>query len=75
MIPPPSQSTEGVCNQITFLILYYISSRLVTLLKSLIQLYKSGIFEIIVSLNLIKFSFQILFFVPEMSASFTSYIV
>ena len=32
MIPPPSQNTVGVCNQITLLILYYISSRVVTLL-------------------------------------------
>ena len=33
MVPTPSQYTVGVCNQITFLILYYISSRLVILLK------------------------------------------
>jgi len=33
MILPPSQNTVGICNQITLLILYYISSRLVTLLK------------------------------------------
>ena len=33
MVPPPSQNTVGFCNQITPLILYYISSRLVTLLK------------------------------------------
>ena len=34
IIPPPSQNTVGVCNQIPFLILYYISSSLVTLLKA-----------------------------------------
>jgi hypothetical protein len=33
MIPSPSENTMRVCNQITLLILYYISSRLVTLLK------------------------------------------
>jgi len=33
MVPPPSQNTVGVCNQITLLMLYYISHRLVTLLR------------------------------------------
>jgi len=33
MVPPPSQNIVGVCNQITLLIPYYISSRPVTLLK------------------------------------------
>ena len=33
MVPPPSQNTVAACNQITLLMLYYISSRLVTLLK------------------------------------------
>jgi len=33
MVPPPSQYTVGVCNQITFLIVHSISSMLVTLLK------------------------------------------
>ena len=33
MAPPLSQNTVGVYNQITLLILYYISSRLVNLLK------------------------------------------
>jgi len=32
MVPPPSQNTVGVCNQITLLILYYGISWLVTLL-------------------------------------------
>jgi hypothetical protein len=31
--PPPSHDTVGVCNQITLLILYYIISGMVTLLK------------------------------------------
>jgi len=33
MVPLPSHNTVGVCNHITPLILYYISSMLVTLLK------------------------------------------
>jgi hypothetical protein len=33
MVPPPNHNTVTVCNQITLLILYYINSRLVTLLK------------------------------------------
>jgi hypothetical protein len=33
MIPPPSQNNVGVCNQVTLLILYYITSRLVPPLK------------------------------------------
>jgi hypothetical protein len=33
MIPPPSQNPVAVCNQITLLILYYISSRMLTLIK------------------------------------------
>jgi len=33
MVPPPSQNTVAVYNHIILLILYYISSRLVTLPK------------------------------------------
>ena len=33
MVPPPSQNTVRVCNQITLFIPYHISSRMVTLLK------------------------------------------
>jgi len=33
MVPLPSQNIVGVCNQISLLLLYYISSRLVTLFK------------------------------------------
>jgi len=33
MVPPPSQNTVGICKQITLLILYCISSRLITLPK------------------------------------------
>jgi hypothetical protein len=50
----------GVCNQITLLILYYIISRLVTLLKvtdATIQV--SDILVVTVCFKLINFSFQI----------------
>ena len=33
MIPPPRQNNVAVCNQITFLIIYYISFGFITLLK------------------------------------------
>ena len=73
--PPPSQNTVRVFNQITLLILYYISYRLVILLKvtdAPIQV--PNIFYLTVSFNFLKFSSQICFlFVPEMSDSFTSY--
>ena len=74
MVPPPSQSTVGVCNQITPLILYYISSRLVTLLKVIDAPIKvSDIFYLSVSLKFVNFNFQIfLIFVPEISTSFMS---
>ena len=77
MVPPTSQNTVGVCNQITLLILYHISSRLVTLLQvtdAPKQVF--DIFYLTLSFKLINFSFQtFLLFVPEMSTTFTSYIV
>jgi hypothetical protein len=33
IVPPPRHNTVGVCNQVTFLILYNNSSRLVPLLE------------------------------------------
>jgi len=77
IVTPPTQNTVGVCNQITLLILYYISYRLVTLLKvTNAPTQVSDISELTVSFKFINFSFQILLlFVPEMSTSFTSYIV
>ena len=54
MVPPLSQNTVGVCNQITFLILYFIRSKLVTLLKvtdAPIQV--PNIFDLLVSCSLI----------------------
>jgi len=69
----------GVCNQTTLLILnyVYISSELVTLLKSInVLLRVSDILGLAGSLKFINFSFQAcLIFVPKMAASFPSYIV
>ena len=77
MVPPPSHNTVGVCNRITLLILCYVSSRLVTLLKVIdAPIQVPNIFDLTVIFKFLSCSFQIcLLFVPEMSASFTSYIV
>jgi len=77
MIPSLSQNTVGVCNQITLLILYYISSRLVTVLKNVdAPIQASDILGLTVTFKYINFRFQIFFlFVPTMCTSFTSYIV
>jgi hypothetical protein len=65
MVPPPSQKTVGVCNQITVLILYYISSKLVTLLKVTdAHIQDSDISKLTVSLKFLKFSFHIFLFFP-----------
>ena len=74
IVPPTSQNNVGVCNQITLLILYYIRSRLTTLLKvndAPAQVY--DIFYLTVSFKLISYSFQI--FLPELPTSFMPYIV
>jgi len=74
---PLSQNTVGVCNQTTLLVIYYTSSRLVTLLKVIdAPIQVSDIIDITVCFKLINFSFQIfLLFVPEMSTSFMLYMV
>ena len=67
----------GVCNQVTFLILYYPSSRLIPLLH-IINAPKQvpDIVNLTVSFQFLNSSSQIcLLFVPEMSASIPSYIV
>jgi len=78
MFPPPSQNTVVVCNQITFVALYYISYRLVTFLKVIdapIPVLNVFFILLLVSSSLI-FAFRYSFlFVPEMSASITPYIV
>ena len=74
MFPPPSQNTVGACDQITLLILYYIGSRLVTLLKIIdAPVQVSDVHDLTDSFKFINFGFQIGFlFVPEMSASSSS---
>jgi len=74
MIPPTSQNTVAVCNQIT---LCYISSRLVTLLNIIdAPIQVPNIFYFTLSFKLLNFSIQIFpLFVPEMSHTLTSYIV
>jgi hypothetical protein len=53
----PSQNTVAVCNQVTLLILYYISSRLVILLKLFdAPILFSDIFDHTVNFTLINFS-------------------
>ena len=62
----------GVCNQITLLILYYISSRLVTLLKSIVApIHFSDILHLTVSFKFINFSSQmfLIFFLKYVLAS------
>jgi hypothetical protein len=68
MVPPPGQNIVAICIQITLLILYDISSRLVTFLKIIdAPIQVSDIFDLTVSLRFNNFSFQIFpLFVPEM---------
>jgi len=62
MVSSPSQNTVGFCNQITLYIPYYISSRMVTLLKIIdAPIEVSDIFYLTVSFKFINFSFQIFF--------------
>ena len=77
IVPPPSQNTVAVCNQINFLTLYYISSRLFTFLKGTdAPIQAPNIFYLAVCFKFLNFSFQILLlFVPAMFASLTSYTV
>ena len=57
---PRSQSTMGVCNQSIFVILHYISSRLVTLLKvTEAPIQVPNIFDLTVSFKFLNFSFQV----------------
>jgi hypothetical protein len=73
----PNQNTVRLCKQITLLIRFYISSRLVTLLKIInVPVQVSDIFHLTVSFMFINSGFQIfLLFAPAMPASFMSYIV
>ena len=63
MIPTPSQYTVAVCNQITFLVLYCVSSRLVTFLKvTEAPTHFCHILILTVCFKLINFSFQMFHF-------------
>jgi len=77
IFPPPHHNAVGVCNQVTFLILYYVSSRLIPLLHVInAPILVPVIVNLTVSFQFFNFSSQIcLLFVPEMSASNPSYIV
>ena len=67
----------GVCNQISFLVLYYNSSRLLPLLEVInAPIQVPDIVDLTVSFKFLNFSSQIcLLFVPEIPASITYYIV
>ena len=74
MVPPPSQNTVKVCKQINLLVLYYISCRVVLCHRC--PYTSLWYFDLSVSFKFINFSFQIcLHFIPDLSTSFTSYIV
>jgi hypothetical protein len=77
IVPPPRHNAVGVCNQVTFLIFYYPSSRLIPILDAInTPIQVSDIVDLTVSFQFLNFSYKIcLLFVPEMSASSTSYIV
>ena len=77
MVPPPSQITVGVFNQITLLILSCSSSKLVTFLKIIDGPEQvSDTFILTVSSKFNNFSFQIfLLYFPEIALSILSYIV
>jgi uncharacterized membrane protein len=71
---PPCQNTVGFWNQITLLFLYYVSSRLVTLLK-VTDAHKlvTNVSYITVRCKFLNFTFWIfLLFLPEMSAMFVT---
>ena len=77
IILPPRHNTVGVCNQISFLVLYYNSSRLVSFLEVInAPIQVPDIVDLTASFQFLDFSFQIcLLFVPEVCASIASYIV
>jgi len=66
-----NQNIVGICKQVTVLILYQVSARLVTLLKFISQ-YKSLIFFLTVCFKLINIAFQIFLCFPESFNSFLS---
>ena len=72
MVPPLCQNIVGVRNQITFLILYYISSRLLTLRKAIDTPIFYCILGLTVSFKFINFIYYIFHFFSETSIRFTS---
>jgi len=76
VVSPFSQNTLAICNKITLVILYYMNSRLVTLLKVIgASVEVSDILGLTFSFKFMNWLSYIPFLVPEMSTSFTSYIV
>jgi hypothetical protein len=72
IVPPPSQNTVGVCNQVTLLIFYYINSRLAPPLKVInTPTQVCDILVLTVCFKFITFSFQIflLFFLKYLLSS------
>ena len=60
IVLPPCHNTVGVCNQISFLVLYYNSSRLVPLLKVInAPIQVPDIVDLTVTFQFLDFSFQI----------------
>ena len=77
IVPPPSHNTVGVCNQVTLLVLHYITSRLVPLLKVMdVPVQVPNVFVLTARFKFLSSSPQIcLIFSPKLSAIFVSYIV
>ena len=68
-VPPPRHNAVGVCNQVTFLILYYPSSRLIPLLHVI-----NAPIQIPDIVNL-TISFQFLNFSSQICLLFVTYII
>ena len=62
IVPPPRHNTVGVCNQVAFIILHYITSSLVPLLKVTdAPIQAPNILDLTVSFKFLNFSSQICF--------------
>jgi len=77
IFPTPSHNTVGVCNQVSFLILYYITSRVVPPLKVTdVAIQIPNILDLNVNFKILNFGSQIcLNFFPEKFANFTPYLI
>jgi hypothetical protein len=67
MVPPPSQNSVGVCNQAILLILYYISSRVVTLLR--VNDAHIEVLLLVSSSSILAFRYSLFLFVKWLLAS------